>query len=175
MKRRKGNSGFTLAETLMAVLILLLVTGIVAAGIPLAVNAYNRVVDGANAQVLLSTTMTRLRDELGKASGVEILDGAISYTRADGAACRIWVREPGTEEGPPGICIRESALSEGDVGEYTHLLVSHPAANRNLYVTYRIEGYSRGVITFSGLTVKRGSASLAEIPSFKVRVLTDLT
>ena len=72
--RRKAHSqaGFTLAETLMAVLIMLMVSGVVAGGIPLAQRAYTRVLDAANAQVLLSTTVTALRRELGTAGNIEI-------------------------------------------------------------------------------------------------------
>ena len=57
-KKLKGKSGFTLAETLLAVLILLLVSTIVANGIPVARNVYNNVIIGANAQMLLSTAVT---------------------------------------------------------------------------------------------------------------------
>ena len=70
--RKKGKKirdahGFTLAETLLAVLILLMVSGIVAAGIPVAKKAYEKVVLAADAQLLLSTTVAELRDEIGTA------------------------------------------------------------------------------------------------------------
>ena len=61
-KRLKNQAGFSLAETLLAVLIMLLVSVIVANGIPVARNVYNNVIVGANAQVLLSTTVTALRN-----------------------------------------------------------------------------------------------------------------
>ena len=50
-----NEDGFTLAETLMTVLIMLLVSSVIAAGIPAAAKAYRKAVDAANAQVLLST------------------------------------------------------------------------------------------------------------------------
>ena len=56
----------------MAVLILLLVASVIAAGIPAAVSAYKNAVDGANAQTLLSTTVNALRSELSTASDVEV-------------------------------------------------------------------------------------------------------
>ncbi len=75
MKQRLTKpDGFTLAETLLAVLILLLVSGIVATGVPVARNVYYKTVLSANAQVMLSTAVTALRDELGTAWKVEILD-----------------------------------------------------------------------------------------------------
>ena len=54
-----NRKGFSLAETLMAVLILLMVSAVVAAGIPMAREAYEKAVDAANAQTLLSTTITK--------------------------------------------------------------------------------------------------------------------
>ena len=58
----KDEYGFSLAETLMAVLILLMVTSVVATGIPAAANAYFKAVDASHAQVLLSTTMISLSE-----------------------------------------------------------------------------------------------------------------
>lgn len=63
----KSRRGFTLAETLLAVLILLLVSAIVVTGMPAATNAYNKIVLGANAKVMLSTAITALHDEIGTA------------------------------------------------------------------------------------------------------------
>ena len=71
-KKLKSKSGFTLAETLLAVLILLLVSTIVANGIPVARNVYNNVIVGANAQMLISTAVTALRNELGTAQDVAV-------------------------------------------------------------------------------------------------------
>lgn len=69
MRKLKGKSGFSLAETLLAVLILLLVSVIVANGIPMAKNVYNNVLIGSNAQLLLSTGVTALRNELSTTLG----------------------------------------------------------------------------------------------------------
>lgn len=66
-RKLKSTAGFTLAETLLAVLILLLVSVIVARGVPAAKNVYEKVFIGANAQALLSTTISALKDELGTA------------------------------------------------------------------------------------------------------------
>lgn len=81
-KKLKNNTGFTLAETLLAVLILLLVSTIVATGIPAAKNAYEKIIVAANAQVLLSTGATALRDELGTAWDVAIEDDSSKTTGA---------------------------------------------------------------------------------------------
>ena len=83
-KKLKSRAGFTLAETLMAVAILLLVSGIVAAGIPAAKNAYEKVILASNAEVLLSTAESSLRDELGTAWKVKArCGGGVTYFSAD--------------------------------------------------------------------------------------------
>ena len=82
-QKLKRESGFTLAETLMAVLILLMVSAVVATGIPAAANAYNKAVDAANAHVLLSTMVTALRDELGMAKEVEVDGTTMSDIQSD--------------------------------------------------------------------------------------------
>ena len=73
-EKLRSQSGFTLAETLLAVLILLLVSVIVATGMPAARNAYEKVVVASNAQALLSTAAISLRNELGTAWNVIIDD-----------------------------------------------------------------------------------------------------
>ena len=53
-----ASKGFTLAETLLAMIILLMVTSVAAGGIPAAVRAYRNTAEAANARVLM-TTMRR--------------------------------------------------------------------------------------------------------------------
>lgn len=82
-KKLKNRGGFTLAETLLAVAILLLVSAIVATGMPAAKNAYEKVVLASNAEVLLSTAASALRDELGTAWNVqERTNGGVTYFSA---------------------------------------------------------------------------------------------
>lgn len=89
LKRKiRARSGFTLAETLLAVLIMLLVSVIVATGMPAVTNAYNKVVLGANAKVMLSTAITALHDEIGTAWQVNRAPDkkSITYFNADKGA-----------------------------------------------------------------------------------------
>ncbi len=82
-KKLRNRGGFTLAETLLAVTILLLVSAIVATGMPAAKNAYEKVVLASNAEVLLSTAASALRDELGTAWNVESrTGGGVTYFSA---------------------------------------------------------------------------------------------
>ena len=98
LRKIKTQSGFTLAETLLAVLILLLVSGIVATGIPVAQNVYEKVILGANAQVMLSTAITALKSELGTAWDMECeKDHSITYYSAKtGNRSQIKIEEGGT-------------------------------------------------------------------------------
>ena len=87
-EKLRSQRGFTLAETLLAVLILLLVSVIVATGMPAAKNAYAKVVVASNAQALLSTAATSLRNELGTAWNV-IIDDNTGKTKAGTAGTSV--------------------------------------------------------------------------------------
>lgn len=103
MKQRivkKNRGGFTLAETLIAVLILLMVSGIVAAGIPAAKEALTKAVDASHSQLLLSTTMTALRNELGSARSI-ICDMELVEVGDDEAGDETG-DQPGDETGDDG-------------------------------------------------------------------------
>lgn len=98
--REKLNSraGFTLAETLLAVLILLLVSTIVATGMPVARTAYEKVVLTSNAETLLTTAISALRNELGTAWKVEQLkdeNGVTYFSASTGTRSKLYI-ENGT-------------------------------------------------------------------------------
>ena len=179
MKSRiTGRSGFTLSETLMAILILLMVTSIVAAGIPVAANAYSKVVMASNAQLLLSTTMTNLRDELATATNIEVVknddDVKIRYKNDKGGDSEIFqITLASEDENKLGVYVKEVSGTQ----KHTYLLVSDRAATENLYLTYEIDGYDGGgVIKFSSLKVKKIETGedrvISEIENFEIRVLT---
>lgn len=100
-KKIKNRSGFTLAETLVAIIILLLVSSIVAEGVPVAQNAYDKVVVAANAKVMLSTAITALRNELATAQRITVKDNkTITYYSTDrGAMSKIYLYAKGSSEG----------------------------------------------------------------------------
>lgn len=163
IKRLRSNLGFTLAELMIAMLILSMVTAVAAGGIPVAINAYTRVVDTANAQVLLSTTMTKLREELGTASEIKsVNDHEIVYESENGSESRIYRTDS-------GIMIREYADVVSDLSDktYEHLLVSKSAANKNLYVTFGsiVWTESTGIIEIRNVKVlsSSGGEPLAEL------------
>lgn len=171
-KRLRSGSGFTFAEMLMSILIILMVASVLAAGVPVAAGAYNKVVTSANAQVLLSTTMTRLRDELGTAKDIAVNGSGteITYTCDNGSKSRICVVGPGATS-EPGIYIHEYTDVLGE-DAYTRLLVTHEASNKNLHTSCEF-AYSGGVVTVSGLSVLNGDKTVLTIDDFEIKVLTD--
>jgi len=186
-QRLNNQSGFTLAETLLAVLILLLVSSIVATGVPVARNAYEKVVVAANAQLLLSTTATALRDELGSAWDVKIneatttnddgttkVEKSVSYFSADTGALSELYKDS------TGILLKEYNVVAGintDDAEgvlNSRLLVSKEASDKKeeLIATYTDVEKDGDYIVFSGLSVKKGKNVLASLEGpLKIKVL----
>lgn len=91
--------GFTLAETLLALAILVLLTGIVAMGVPVAFRTYTQMVNKSEAQVLLTTATNELRDELGLTQYVVTNNGlnedgkVIAYVSPDGYWAQVAIRK----------------------------------------------------------------------------------
>ena len=179
-KKLKGKSGFTLAETLLAVLILLLVSVIVANGIPVAKNVYNNVIVGANAQMLLSTAVTALRNELGTAQDIKDPKGGkdiVYYKSSIGAYSKLSV------DASKGIQLLDYVKKEDGTPipvsgktetRTSHNLVSYAAANKSLIVTYSGVTKVNDVITISDLEVKheKGDTSpLVKLGSLNIRVV----
>lgn len=186
-RKLKNQKGFSLAETLLAVLILLLVSLIVANGLPAARSAYTNAVLGANARSLLSTTVSALRDELGTTWGdVEVDDDntEVTYYSADtGNRSKLKNGDNGT------IVITEYVSTDGlntgeGVGEPRDLISVETLAKdlsvsyENVYYTVNKyiptvydEGY--GVIEFTNIQVTPKNNSnhvIAKMDSLKIRV-----
>ena len=89
-KHARGKGGFTLTEMLVTMLILVLASSLLATGIPVAIDTYQKTVKSANAQAALSTTAMALRRELSLASYVTVEDNKIGYvSREEGCALSI--------------------------------------------------------------------------------------
>lgn len=181
--RLTNRKGFTLAETLLAVLILLLVSGIVATGIPVASKVYEKTVLSANAQSLLSTTVSALRDELGTAWDVEAVDNAVTYYSAD-TGNRSKLEKTEVTEG--ALKIKKIKLTEYEglnTGEGSKViertLIPDATLTRDLDITYDTVTYTYnpdadlGVVEFMDLQVTpKGKTSpvIAQMASLKIRV-----
>jgi len=177
----KSSRAFTMAEALVAMLILLMVSVIVATGIPAAMRAYNNVVLASNAEVLLSTTMTALRNELGMATDIRVLDGkgkvveaedvetplsgvsVIYYNEATGSESQIFLKTSG--DVTDIMCKRYAAdsLLGNKASTVEQRIVTKEAADKDkdLHVKYSGISYdkSKGVFTFTGLAVTKGDGS----------------
>ncbi len=172
-KHKRSRAGFSLAETLIAILILLMVSAIVAGAIPTASNVYAKTVDAANAQVLLSTVITALRDELSTASTITSAAGTtIEYVSGNDGYHKI---ELSTDADEPGIRLYYKGTVDESNGkvtyEYSRLLVSSKAATKNLAVKFDSVSYSNGIVMFSELRVERGGATLASRENLRIRTI----
>ncbi len=166
MKKLKSNSGLTLAEMLVVVLLLGIVVGFIAGGIPTVLRLFNRITDNGDAQVLLSTTTTCLRDELTTAKDISTEGTKINYTNQYGDNCYISLDTNNTSLSGEGIYLNYVGGSS-----YSRLLVSREAASRSLHTSYTSVSYSSGIITFTGLKVYRGSTELSGLDTYKVMVI----
>lgn len=159
---RKLNSdrrGFSMIELLVVVLILLLVTAVIVGGLPAAQQAHRVVVDESNAQVLLSTVMSRLRDELGTATQVTVLDNTVVYAAASGGRTRLY------QEGG-NLWLKYPDLNEGRVQP----LVPDGIRPDRLTVVYDSVIFTDGVLIIYGLAVEQDGVELAGMPELCIRV-----
>lgn len=157
-RKLTGRKGFTLGETMVAILILLLATGVIAGAIPAASRAYIKAVDTANAQVLLSTAVTVLRDELSTASEISLPPDentgnkiTIQYKSNNNGWSRIVCTQSGDKAGIE-IWYKKS---EEEEYQFNRKLVSDKASTGNLYVTIGSAATtSADVISITGISVK---------------------
>lgn len=173
LKKSNCSAGFTLAETLVAVVILVLIS---ATALPAAMNAYRNAVDAANAQVLLSTTVNALRSELSTAWNVSAEGTTITYQSADTGdksvislgEDRIMLQEYSRDETPgwwggaekPTASPRplvSDAMRQETRNSGSHMLVTYGPDD----VSISDDGM---YITITGLRVERDGKVLAKMP-----------
>ncbi len=163
-RKFKKKTGFSLAETLIAILILLMVSAIVAGAIPMAARVFTKTVDAANAQILLSTTMNALRDELGTAADIGKDGTTITYRNASNGYCRLEIiAEPTSDKTEAGIWLTyldydpATGKTSVNVDKPPRLLVSAKAATtgepNNLRVTYESVDISDDTVVIHNLKV----------------------
>ena len=184
IKKLKSRVGFSLAETLIAILILLMVSAIVGGAIPAASKVYVDTVDAANAQVLLSTASTVLRDKLSTATSPEAGAGntVITFktrTTVGGQSADAWCLIKMQSNTLYMYYGSVEAAHETDTSKYTissQKLVSLEAKTANLAVVYESVEYDKdtGVVTFKNLRVKKDGtdATLAGPCDLSVRTFS---
>ena len=166
----KDSRGFSLAEMLMAVLILLLVSGIVATGMPAATNAYNKVILGANAKTMLSTAITALHDELGTAWQVENSTDHKSLTYFNGSTGAKSIISSGENLAitiQDYVSLSDDLIHDDSIAKQgtPHELVSGASYAPKMYVTFKTISYSDGIVTITGLKVCKTTDN-AELAAF---------
>lgn len=161
-RKLKSQTGFSLAETLLATLILLLVSVLMANGIPTAKTVYEKVTIGANARVLLTTTVSTLRNELGtaKSIAVDASNNAVIYHSTDTkATSKIYLDSAGhimLQEYAYGAYGGGDALNGLSSPVPARRLVTAVSATEKLYVTFTgISRVNDNLIEITGLQVKR--------------------
>ena len=191
LKRKlRDRRGFTLAETLLAVLILLLVSVVVATGMPAVTNAYNKVILGANAKVMLSTAITALHDEIGTAWEVENPPVSETNNTPDTTKLMYFNASTGAKSelsldtaDHNAIQIQDYVSLSGDLihdtnkaGEAYHLVADKSSG---MYVTYTDIAYDKntGIVTITDLKVckKSDDSPLVEYTGengFTIRVIS---
>lgn len=176
---RKFNQrgGFTLAESLVTLLIFLMVSSIVAAGIPAAREAFVKVTRRANAETLLSTTAASLRKQLAAASEVQAGDDGKSLLYFDssrGIQAKLYTdAESGVIMLQEYIAIGEAAA--GSPEAITRRLVTDAASTPDLFVTYEEASFAGQLVTIRNLKVCRRQdaegAAVTSIPVLFIRVI----
>ena len=186
IKKLHNSQGFSLTELLVAVLILSLVSATVAGGVPVARDAYNKVVVAANAEVMLSTAISAIRNEIGTADNVKVSsDNKVYYHKLSTGSMNEM-----SSDGSDGISLRENIKwdpakeeedteSAGSESGSSRRLVSQKAGTDELIITYDTVSKSGNIVSFSKIQVKRikgGSPEnmpRASLDTLKIRVIAE--
>ena len=121
---RRDTGGFTLTEMLVTILIMVLASTLLATGVPVAIDTYQKTVNSANAQVALSTTLTVLRSEFGTSTQIMTIDGKVYYRTEEG----IWatIRNPKDENEARGLVKEYVDSTEHDEPDTAKSLGAYP-------------------------------------------------
>ena len=121
---RRGTAGFTLTEMLATILIMVLASTLLATGVPVAINTYQKTVNSANAQVALSTTLTVLRSEFGTSTQIAKVGDKVYYRTEEG----IWatIRNPKDVNEARGLVKEYVDSTEHDEPDTTKSLGVYP-------------------------------------------------
>ena len=148
---------------MVTLLIMVMVAGVVAAGVPMAGRVYKQVIESANAQLLLSTTMTALRNELETAND----DGITCTPATEDTGAKVNYYSTTTlyttiASSSGGIIFMPYESGSFEENEsYSRELVSRATANMNLHTEFSSITYENGMFTIKGLVVKKGDTELA--------------
>lgn len=172
-RKLNNSNGFTLTETLSTLVIMSLVGLMITAGIVTAVRVYREVTEYANAQVLLTNTMTILNDNLiyAKPDTVQVSDNKVKFEHIQNGIMQISAENSSDVEGSnKGLCISYGEESSKTAPEP---LVSYEK-NEDIYTDWTItdaNGSDGGKVFTITLRVKSGNENIIEIPDYKIQTL----
>ncbi len=126
-------SGFTLTEMLVTMLILTLASTLMAMGIPVAADTYQKTVKTANAQVALSTTIAVLKSELGMAQEITNEGTRVRYRTTEGYFASIGNAQ-NTDENHVSNGLDKKYFTEDGTEVYDYGLISDSAITNELRV-----------------------------------------
>ena len=179
-RKAKSRAAFTLAETLVAILIMLMVSSVVATGIPAARRAYESVEIAANSELLLSSTISTLRNELSLAKDIKI-EGtdktSVSYLNpTTGTMSRIYMDT--SDVNNKKIMYKMNAavdgISPGDDENATRLMSNALSTKVGIEVTFDSITKSGDCIVFNNVIVKsmRDGTERTGRETVSIRIIT---
>ena len=139
-KKLKSKKGFSLTELLVAIAIVALLSTILVTGVNLAMRSYAAVTDESNAQVLLSTCATMLRNELANARVIKTENNTVRYQRGDSNN------------------VLTLKMADGEITVNDNQFISDVTATNDLHVSFDSITYADSQFTITNLAVKKGES-----------------
>ena len=173
-EKRWKKQGFTLSETMAAILIMGLVGLIIVGGFSAYIRSWRNITRKANAELFMSTLEVKIQDELEYATSVAAdKDVNVQWFTDDGTGyATMFVN--GTVDQAFGI--RTSANTDNLASMPVSELVSDGTSD-GMYATYAALTYdeSTHVFTINELTIKRESdnRTLYQLGTLKIRNVND--
>lgn len=167
-----SKNGYSLAELLIAILILLLVSGVVAAGVPTAIRVYERVTEAANAQAYLTTTTTSLRDilDLSEETSVKSDNKTVVCIGNDKMEYTISLDKGGKQGITYVITNPYNSKTSGDM----NLVSEKTGTEKEFYAKYSSVSVSAGIIAFNDLEIYNKDDKIVAGPiTYKIKLLNE--
>lgn len=159
-QKKKDNQGFSLSELLVTVIIVSLLSVMIVTGVRTALYSHRKVTKEANAEVLLSTCVTMLRNELSTATDIRVLSDkkTITYQKG-GSGIKSSLRSGAVSTTEPEQIYHGSMGINSEDGSESisneTLLISSVTATEGLFISYEEISYADGVVTVTGLSVRK--------------------
>lgn len=188
----RNERGLTLVEMMVTLVILVLGSTILATGVPAAIDAYGKLVDSSNSQVLLSTVITRLRDELSMAQNWSVEKDSSDPSGLRLLEIRYW---SGVTQGETVVALYKESVNGEPQSNDSNAVTFHenelliggePFAKEamasgkeraDLYITCTAMNLvgNKDVIMFKDLEVHKDGyeSALASIETYAIRMFSD--